>query len=238
MVRQARAARSAAPATTDPFVTLVRHVTTDTPVDHAPLATTVRFVTTAAHAPFVMTALLVQIAPTVRLETNMRSAMAVRFVKAATWMRRASSTVPFGRPEMNDVTYVPLVMIDRLVMTVQLVMTVPLVMTGLLVAHAQRVTTVHRARIATTGRSVPLVTIVRHVTTGIRVMTAVLHVTTAPLAPIASRVMTGRHETTVPPAAIPTSTPRATRRRSTSPAKTSSSSVFRRWPPRPTTSMV
>jgi hypothetical protein len=179
-----------------------------------------------------MTALLVQIAPTVRLETNMRSAMAVRFVKAATWMRRASSTVPFGRPEMNDVTYVPLVM------TVPRVMTVPLVMTGLLVAHAQRVTTVHRARIATTGRSVPLVTIVRHVTTGIRVMTAVLHVTTAPLAPIASRVMTGRHETTVPPAAIPTSTPRATRRRSTSLEKTSSSSVFRRWPPRPTTSMV
>ena len=201
-------------------MTLVRHVTTDTPVDHAPRVTTVRFVTTAAHAPFVTTALLVQIALTVRLETNMRSAMAVRFVKASTWMRRASSTVPFGRPETNDVTYVPLVM------------------TGLLVAHAQRVTTVHRARIATTGRSVPLVTIARHVTTGIRVMTAVLHVTTAPLAPIASRVMTGRHETTVPPAAIPTSTPRATRRRSTSLEKTSSSSVFRRWPPRPTTSMV
>jgi len=213
MVRQARAARHVALVMTVRHAMRAQHVMTDTPVDHALRATTVRFVMTATHAPLVMTALLVQIAPTVRLETSMHSAMAVRSVKVATWMRRASLTVPFGRPEMNDVTYVPLVMTDQLVMT------------GLLVAHAQRVKTVLRARIATTGRSVPLVTIV-------------LHATTALPETIASRVTTDRHETTVPPAAIPTSTRRATRRRFTSPAKTSSSSVFRRWPPRPTTSMV
>jgi hypothetical protein len=226
MVRQAQAVRLVALATTDPSATTDRHVTTATPVARAPRATTVRHVTTAVHDPLVMTGPPAQIAPTALLGTNTHSAMVAPFAKAATLTRRASSTDPFVRHGMSDVMYVPPAM------TVRFATTDRRATTALQVDHARRATTVHRARIAPIARSVPRVMTVRHATTVAQLVMTALPET------IASRVMTDRHETTVPPAAIPTSTPRATRRRSTSPAKTSYSSVFRPWPPRPTTSMV
>jgi hypothetical protein len=214
MVLQAQAVRPVVLATTDPSAT------TATPVDRALRVTTVRHGTTAEHALCVMTAPLAQIAPTVPPETNTLSVMVAPFVKAATLTPRASSTVRFEPHGMSDVTSVPRAM------TVRFAMIVRHVTTALPVDRAQRATTVHRARIEPIVRSVPLVTIVLHVMTAIRVMTVV------PL------VMTDRHETTVPPAAIPTSTPRETRRRSTSPVRMSYSSVFRQWPLPPMTSMV
>jgi hypothetical protein len=80
--------------------------------------------------------------------------------------------------------------------------------------------------------SVPRATTVRFATTVAQL------VMTAALETIVTRVMTARLVTTVPPAAARISILRATRRRSTSPAKMSYSSVFRRWPLRPMTSMV
>jgi hypothetical protein len=226
MARQALVAWFVALATTDPHVMTDLHVMTDTPVDRAPRAMTVRLVTTAVPVPFVTTAPPALIAPTALLGTNSHSATAAPFAKAATWTPRASSTVPFVRHVMSDVTFVPSAM------TVRFVTIVRPVTTALPVDRAPRATTVPRARIAPIARSVQFVTIVRHVTTVAQLVMTALPET------IATRVMTDRHETTVPPAAIPTSTPRATRRRSTSPAKTSYSSVFRRWPPRRMMSMV
>ena len=217
MVRQAQAVRHVALVTTVPSVTHVRLVTTATPVDRAPRATTVRSVMTAVPVPFVTT---VHPARIVLLGTNTPSAMVAPFVKAATWMPRTSSTVRFEPHGMNDETYAPRVM------------TVRHVTTALLVDRAPRATTVHRARIAPIARSVPRVTTVRPVTTVVQlVMTAVLETTV-------SRVTTDQLVMTVPPAATPISILRATRRRSTSPAKTSYSSVFRRWPQRPMMSMA
>jgi hypothetical protein len=213
-------------ATTDPSATTDRLVTTATPVDRAPRATTVRLVTTAVYDPLVMTGPPAQIAPIALLGTNTPSATVAPFAKAATWTPRANSTVRFELLGMSDVTFVPPAM------TVRFVTIVRHVTTAFQLDRAPRATTVPRARIAPIARSVQFVTIVRHV------MTVVPLAMTALPETIASRVMTDRRETTVPPAAIPTSTPRATRRCSTSPAKTSYSSVFRRWPPRPTTSMV
>jgi hypothetical protein len=226
MVRQAQAVRLVALATTDPSAMTVRHVMTATPVDPAPRATTVRLVTTAVHAPLVMTGPPAQIAPTALLGTNTHSAMVAPFAKAATLTRRASSTVPFVRHAMSDVTYAPPAM------TVQFVTTVRPVTTALPVDRAPRATTVHRARIAPIARSVPRVMTVRHATTVAQL------VMTAALETIASRVTTARPVTTVPHAAIRISILLATKRRSTSPVKTSYSSVFRRWPQRPMTSMV
>jgi hypothetical protein len=226
MVRQAQADRPVVLVTTDPPATHVRHVTTDTPVERAQRATTVRFATTAVLAPHVMTAPRARIAPTAPPETNTHSAMVDLFVKVATLMRRASSTVRFVRLETNDATSVPRTMTVRFAMTVRLVTTV------LPEAHAPRATTVRRARIVPTDRFAHLVMIDLHVTT-------VAHLaTTADPAQIASRVTTGRHGMTVPRAATRTSTRRVTRRRFTSPETTSYSSVFRRWPPRPMTSMA
>jgi hypothetical protein len=187
---------------------------------------TVRPVTTAVHDPLVMTVHLAQIAPTALLETNTHSAMVAPFVKAATWTPRASSTVPFEPHATNDVTYAPPAM------TVRFVTTVRPVTTALPVDRVPRATTVHRARIAPIARSVPRVMTVRHATTVAQLVMTAAH------EPIASRVTTARPVTTVPHAATRISILLATKRRSTSPAKTSYSSVFRRWPQRPMTSMV
>jgi hypothetical protein len=226
MVRQAQAVRHVALGTTVPSVTHVRYVTTALPVDRAPRGMTARPVTIAVHDPLVMTVPPAQIAPTALLETNTHSAMVAPFVKAATWTPRASSTVPFEPRGMNDVTYAPPAR------TVRFVMTVRHVTTALPVDRAPRATTVHRARIAPIARSVPHVMTVRHATTAAQL------VMTAALETIASRVMTARPVTTVPHAATRISILRATRRRFTSLAKTSYSSVFRRWRQRPMTSMV
>ena len=219
MVLQAQAVRRVALATTDQSATTVRHVMTATPVDRAPRAMTVRHVTIAVHDPLVMTGLPAQIAPTALLGTNTHSVMVAPFAKAAMLTRRASSTVPFVRLVMSDVTSVPPAM------TVRFATIVRRVTTALQGDPARCATTVHRARIAPIARSVPLGTIVRHATTA-------AHET------IASRVTIAQPATTVPHAATQISILRVTRRRSTSPAKTSYSSVFRRWPQRPMTSMV
>jgi hypothetical protein len=220
MVRQAQAVRHVALATTVPSVTHVRLVTTATPVDRAPRATTDRSVMTAVPVPFATTVHPARIVRIVLLGTNTPSAMVAPFVKAVTWMPRTSSTDRFEPHGMNDETYAPRVMIVRHVTT------------ALLVDRAPCATTVHRARIVPIARSVPPAMTVRHA------MTVVQLVTTAVLETTVSRVTTDRLVTTVPPAATRISILRATRRRSTSPAKTSYSSVFRRWPQRPMTSMV
>jgi hypothetical protein len=226
MVRQVQAVRRVAHVMTDQSATHARRATTDTPVDRVPRVTTVRFAMTAVPVPLVMTALLARTARTVPLVTNTLSAMVAPFAKAATWMPRASLTVPFEPPGMNDVTYAPRVM------TVRFAMIDRLVTTGLQVDRDPRATTVHRARIAAIVHSAQLVMTVRHVTT------VAQHAMTAALETIVSRVTTDRLVTTVPPAATRISILRATRRRSTSPAKTSYSSVFRQWPLRPMTSMA
>jgi hypothetical protein len=92
--------------------------------------------------------------------------------------------------------------------------------------------TAHRAPIALIVRSAPHVMIVPHVMT-----VAQLAMTAAPET-IASRATPDRLVTTVPPAATRISILRATRRRFTSPAKTSYSSDFRQWPLPPMTSMA
>jgi hypothetical protein len=226
MVQQAQAVRRVALATTDQSATTVRHVMTATPVDRAPRAMTVRHVTIAVHDPLVMTGLPAQIGPTALLGTNTHSVMVAPFAKAAMLTPRASSTVPFVRHGMSDVTYVPPAM------TVRFATIVRRVTTALQVDHARCATTVHRARIAPIARSVPRVMTVRHATTVAQLVMTAAH------EPIASRVTTARPVTTVPHAATRISILRVTRRRSTSPAKTSYSSVFRRWPQRPMTSMV
>jgi hypothetical protein len=226
MVRQAQAVRHVALATTVRSVTHVQLVMTATPVDRAPRATTARPMMTAVPVPFAMTVHLARIARIEPLGTNTPSAMVAPSAKAATLTPRTSSTVPFEPHGMNDVTYAPRVMTARHVTT------------ALPVDRAPRATTVHRARIEPIVRSFPLVTIVLHVMTAIRVMTVVPLAMTGLPETIASRVTTDRHETTVPHAATRISILRATRRRSTSPAKTSYSSVFRRWPLRLMTSMV
>ena len=105
----------------------------DLPVMHVPLGTTVSL---AVHAPRVMTVRLVmtvhlaRIAPTAHLAMNLRSAMDDLFAKAATLIRRASSTVRLEPHAMTAETIVPFV------------------------------TTVHRELTATIGRSALLVTIV------------------------------------------------------------------------------
>jgi hypothetical protein len=226
MVLQAQAVRHVALAMTVPCVMHVRRVTTDMPVARAQRAMTVRpamtvrHVMTAVHAPPVMTAPPARTARIEPLGTNTPSAMVVPFAKAATWTPRASSTVPFVRHAMSDVTYVPRVMIVRHAMTASPV------------DRAPCATTVRRARIAPIVPSVPLVTIVRHATT------AAPHVMTALLEMIASLVTTVRHVMIVRHAVTRISILRATKRRSTSPVKTSYSSVFRRWPQRPMMLMV
>jgi hypothetical protein len=220
MVLQAQAVRPVVLATTD------RLVTTATPLDRAPRATTVRLVTTAVYDPRVMTGPPAQIAPIALLGTNTPSATVAPFAKAATWTPRASLTDPFVRHVMSDVTYAPRVM------TVRFVTIVPPVTTALPVDRAPRETSVHRARIAPIARSVPLVTIVP------RVMTVVPLVMTAALETTVSRETTARSVTTVQHAATRISILLETRRRSTSPAKTSYSSDFRQWPQRPMMSMV
>jgi hypothetical protein len=226
MVLQAQAGRPVALAMTVPPATYVPLVTTALPVDRAPRAMTGRPVMTAVHDLLVMTAhhaRIVRIAPHV---TNMPSAMVAPFAKGVTLTPRASSTVPFVRHVMNDVTSA------HLVMTVLFATTVRPVTTASLVDRAPRATTVHRARIAPIVRSAPLVMTARHATT------VAQPVMTADLETIVSLVMNVPLVMTVPPAATPTSILRATRRRSTSPAKTSYSSVFRRWPQRPMMSMA
>jgi len=226
MVLQAQAVRPVVLATTDPSATTDRLVTTAMPLDRAPRATTVRLMTTAVYDPLVTTGPPAQIAPIALLGTNTPSATVAPFAKAATWTPRASLTDPFVRHVMSDVTYAPRVM------TVRFVTTVRHATTAFQVDRAPRAMTVHRARIAPIARSVPHVTIVP------RVMTVVPLVMTAALETTVSRETTDRRETTVPPAATRISILRATRRRSTSPEKTSYSSDFRRWPPRPMMSMV
>jgi hypothetical protein len=189
-------------------------------------------VTTAAHAPFVMTApraLTALIAP---LGTNMPSAMVGPFAKDVTWTPRANSTVRFELLGMSDATSVPLAMIAPRATIVRHVTT------ALPPDRAPRATTVHPERIAPIVPSAPLVTTVRHEMTVSRVTTVAQLVTTVRHEMTVSRVTTVRHVTTVPPAATRISILLETRRRSTSPAKTSYSSVFRRWPLRPMTSMV
>jgi hypothetical protein len=184
------------------------------------LAMTGRPVMTAVHDLLVMTvhlARIVRIAPRV---TNTPSVMVAPFAKGVTLTLRASSTVPFVRHVMNDVTSAPLVM------TVLFATTVRPATTASLVDRAPPATTAHHARIAPIVRSAPLAMTVRHATT------VALPVMTADRETIVSRVMT------VLLAATRISILRATRRRFTSPGKTSYSSVFRRWPPQLMTSMV
>jgi hypothetical protein len=210
MARQAQAARLVALVMSVPRVMHARRVTTASVVQHVPLVMTVRLV---------MTVHLARIAPIAHLAMNLRSAMVAPFAKDATSTPRASLIAPSVRRVMSDVTTVPFVM------TVHLV---PIVLFVTIGPHATTavpfVTTAHRALTETIGRSALLVTIV--------VMTAVPCATTAVPAPIAPPA------TTVPPAVTRTSTPRVTRRRSTSPATMSYSSVFRRWRPLLTTSTV
>jgi hypothetical protein len=220
MVRQAQAVRPVAHVTIDRSAMHVRLATTDTPVDRVLRVTTVRFAMTAVPVPLVMTALLARTARTVPLGTNTPSAMVVPFAKAATWTPRASLTVPFELPGMNDVTSVQFAMIDRLVTT------------ALPVGHVPYAMNAHRARIAAIVRSAPHVMIVPHATT------VAQHAMTAAPETIASRATPDRLVTTVPPAATRISILRATRRRFTSPAKTSYSSDFRQWPLPPMTSMA
>jgi hypothetical protein len=220
MVRQVQAVRRVVHVTTDQSATHVRRATTDTPVDRVPRVTSVRFAMTEVPVPLVMTALLARTARTAPLETNTPSAMVVPFAKAATWMPRASSTVPFELPGMNDVTPVQFAMIDQLVTNALLVGRVPCAMTA------------HRAPIAPIVRSAPHVMIVPHATT------VAQHAMTVAPEKIASRVTTDRHEMIVPHAATRISILRVTRRRFTSRAKTSYSSDFRQWPLPPMTSMA
>jgi hypothetical protein len=194
----------------------------DLPVMHVPLGTTVSL---AVHAPRVMTVRLVmivhlaQIAPIAHLAMNLRSAMDDLFAKAATLIRRASSTVRLERHAMTAVTIVPFVTTVPLVPIALFVTIVPRATTA--VPHA---TIAHRALTVTIGRSALLVTIV--------VMTAVPRATTAVPVPIAHRAMTVRL------VAIRTSIRRVTTSPSTNPATMSYSSVCRRWQPRRMTSMA
>jgi hypothetical protein len=112
-------------------------------------------------------------------------------------------------------TPVPFVMIVRPAMTVaQRAMTV------------RRVTIVPRVTTVFRGTHVPFETTVRPATT------------VAPLGMIVLRAMTALPATNAPPAAIRISIRRATKRRSTSPAMTSCSTVCRRWPrPRKTSTV-
>jgi len=192
MARQAQAARLVALVMSVPRVMHARRVTTASVVQHVPLVITVRHATiasAAAHARLVTIVHLVRTAPTVRLATNMRSAMVAPFAKDATSTPRASLIAPYVRRVMSDVTTVPFA------------------------------TTVRHATIASAAAHARLVT-------------------TAHLAPIALIVLSDLLVTTVPPAVTRTSTPRVTKRRSTSPATTSYSSVFRRWRPPLTTLMA
>jgi hypothetical protein len=220
MVRQAQADRPVVLVTTDPPATHVRHVTTDTPAERAQRATTVRFATTAVLAPHVMTAPRAQIAPTAPPETNTHSAMVDLFREVAPVTRSPRSTVRFVRLAATAAASVPRAMTVRFAMTV------------LPEAHVPRATTGRRARIVPTYLFAHPVMIDLHETT-------VAHlVTTADPARIASRATSVPRAMTVPRAATRTSTRRVTRRRFMSPETTSYSSVFRRWPPRPMTSMA
>jgi hypothetical protein len=185
-------------------------------VEPVPFATTVPPVTIVLRA---------RIAPIAHRATSSRSATAAPFAKVATWMRSPSSIAPLVRHATTVVTTVVrhamTVQFVTIALPVSTVRTVPPVTIVLLVTTARIAplgTIARRAPTVRSAETVMTVRRVRHVTTDSRVMTVV------PLG------------TTVPHAATPTSTRRATRRLSTSPVTTSCSSACRRWRRPPTTS--